>query len=105
MLSSSLSLIAFLVPSLHNQVNHAQHGGEDDYGDEDDENEEGEDSQASPMKYKIASVTAARSLLSPSKSGSSPVQSVSSPGKAGDKSKEDGSQGQIKTSEDARKEL
>jgi transcriptional activator SPT7 len=74
---------------------------EDDY-DDDDEDEE--DTQASPLKSKSAA--AASSLLSPSKSGSSPVQSVTSPGKHGDKSKElDGSQGQAKSTEDARKQL
>ncbi|KAK3941355.1 bromodomain-containing protein [Diplogelasinospora grovesii] len=78
---------------------------EDDYGDDDDEDEE-EDTQASAYKTKNANAAAAKSLLSPSKSGSSPVHSVASPGRHhADKSKEDGLQGQAKTSEDARKEL
>ncbi|KAI0389941.1 bromodomain-containing protein [Xylariaceae sp. FL0594] len=86
---------------------------EDDYGDDDDD----EDDQsvehrahagppsASPLKSKSAS--ASKGLLSPSKSGSSPVPSVNSPGKA----KEDlsqasqGSRPQASHSEVARKQL
>ncbi len=84
---------------------------EDDYGDDDDEdeddNEDDEDTQQSPLKSRSEHAAAAKSLLSPSKSGSSPVHSVSSPGKHPDKSKGDGSQSQAqpKTTEDARKEL
>lgn len=86
---------------------------EDDYGDDDDEEEEEEDggddetSQAVPSKSdNAANAAAAKTYLSPSKSGSSPVHSVSSPGKNADKSKEDIlAQGQEKSSEDARKEL
>jgi transcriptional activator SPT7 len=76
---------------------------EDDYGDDEDEDEDEDDSSAMAMKSKSAA--AASTLLSPSKSGSSPVQSVSSPGKL-DKAKDpDGSQGRAKTTDDARKEL
>ncbi|KAI0023364.1 hypothetical protein F4780DRAFT_729468 [Xylariomycetidae sp. FL0641] len=89
---------------------------EDDYGDddEDDDDEDGpQGAQASanlvsPFKTKSAS---SKGLLSPSKSGSSPVASVPSPDKMLDKSKEDASQGsqsqqpQSNNSEDARKQL
>ncbi|KAB5526402.1 hypothetical protein GE09DRAFT_1042771 [Coniochaeta sp. 2T2.1] len=90
---------------------------EDDYGDDDDEDEEEEeeqegrdadqqDTQDSPLKHKNAHAAAAKSLLSPSKSGSSPVHSVPSPGSRHvDKSKDATAPGQPKTSEDARKEL
>jgi transcriptional activator SPT7 len=84
---------------------------EDDYGDDDDEDESGNEAaarapQVSPsLQSKHAQAAAARTLLSPSKSGSSPVHSVPSPGKQGDRGREDGSQGQAKSSEDARKEL
>lgn len=80
---------------------------EDDYDDDDDEDDEDEDpadAQGSPLKSKGAGEN--RQLLSPSKSGSSPIQSVSSPGKHTARAKDDASsQGQVKTSEDARKEL
>jgi transcriptional activator SPT7 len=75
---------------------------EDDYGDDDDEEED--ESQESPLKAKGVPA-GPQQLLSPSKSGSSPVHSVSSPGKQAGKSKDDSAQGQAKTSEDARKEL
>ncbi|KAL2023710.1 hypothetical protein VTK56DRAFT_1424 [Thermocarpiscus australiensis] len=84
---------------------------EDDYGDDDDEEDEeqssGRGAQASQalLSKQAANAAAARTLLSPSKSGSSPVHSVPSPGKQGDKLREDGSQTQAKSSEDARKEL
>ncbi|KAF7541964.1 hypothetical protein G7Z17_g11856 [Cylindrodendrum hubeiense] len=77
---------------------------EDDYDDDDDEDEEDEPAQPA-AKSQTAAVAAASSLLSPSKSGSSPVHSVPSPGKQGDKPKEqDGSQGEdaIKKLEEAR---
>lgn len=76
---------------------------EDDYGDDDDEDEDEEqDGDASKPKTTVA----AGMLPSPSKSGSSPVRSVSSPGKLFDKTKQpNGSQEQAKTSEDARKQL
>lgn len=86
---------------------------EDDYGDDDDEDDEEEEDKdevegdgagnESPLKRK--SVQAAKSLLSPSKSGSSPVHSVPSPGRQGEKTKDETSDAQGKTSEDARKEL
>ena len=72
---------------------------EDNYDDEDDEEEEDE-AQASPLKNKSTNV-----LLSPSKSGSSPVSSDVSPTKQSDNNKEDASQEQPKSSEDARKQL
>ncbi|OLN94293.1 Transcriptional activator SPT7 [Colletotrichum chlorophyti] len=79
---------------------------EDDYGDDDDEDEE-DATTADPNKPNSGTAAAgAGSLLSPSKSGSSPVHSVSSPGKQLDKLKQaDGSQDLAKTSEDARKQL
>lgn len=88
---------------------------EDDYGDDDDDEDEeqdggardgdDEDTQDSPLKHKGDHATAAKSLLSPSKSGSSPVHSVSSPGRQLEKSRDLAAHGQPKTSEDARKEL
>jgi transcriptional activator SPT7 len=74
---------------------------EDDYGDDDEDDEE-EDTNTSPLKYK-----ASGPLLSPSKSGSSPVQSESSPIKqpSKDTEKEPASQNEPKTSEDIRKQL
>ena len=72
---------------------------EDNYDDDDDEDEEG-DGQVSPLKNKSANA-----LLSPSKSGSSPVSSDLSPTKANEQNKEDGSQEESKSSEDVRKQL
>jgi transcriptional activator SPT7 len=72
---------------------------EDNYDDDDDEEDEDE-TQASPLKNKSTNA-----LLSPSKSGSSPVSSDVSPTKQSDQNKEDGSQEQPKSSEDARKQL
>jgi transcriptional activator SPT7 len=72
---------------------------EDNY-DDDDEDDEEDDAQASPLKNK-----GTNTLLSPSKSGSSPVSSDVSPSKQSDQNKEDGSQEQPKSSEDARKQL
>lgn len=72
---------------------------EDNY-DDDDEDDEEDDAQASPLKNDRANA-----LLSPSKSGSSPVSSDVSPRKPTEKSKEDGSQEEPKSSEDARKQL
>lgn len=78
---------------------------EDDYDDDDDEDED-EEPAPPAVKSQAAAVAAASSLLSPSKSGSSPVHSVPSPGKQGDKSKDqDGSQGKDKSGEDAIKKL
>ena len=72
---------------------------EDNYDDDDDEDNE-DDAQVSPTKNKSAST-----LLSPSKSGSSPVSSDVSPTKPSEQNKEDGSQEEPKSSEDARKQL
>jgi transcriptional activator SPT7 len=72
---------------------------EDNYDDDDDE-EDVDETQASPLKNK-----GTNALLSPSKSGSSPVSSDVSPTKQSDQNKEDGSQEQPKSSEDARKQL
>jgi len=71
---------------------------EDNY-DDDDEDEE-EDIQPSPLKNKSANA-----LLSPSKSGSSPVSSDTSPTKPTEQNKEDSSKEEPKSSEDARKQL
>lgn len=82
---------------------------EDDYGDDDDEDEEDGPAPAPPVqKSQNASIVGA--LPSPSKSGSSPVQSLNSPSKSTSKSKsqEDSSAGKkpdddaIKTLDDAR---
>lgn len=95
---------------------------EDDYGDDDDDDDNDDDDDDNDgggggddedrslnivleRKGVNANAVAAKSLLSPSKSGSSPVHSVSSPGKHGDKAKGDPSQSQAKSSEDARKAL
>lgn len=79
---------------------------EDDYGDDDDDDEDDDDDDApQTLQSKHANDAAARTLLSPSKSGSSPVHSIPSPGKQADKSRDDGLQAQAKSSEDARKEL
>jgi transcriptional activator SPT7 len=72
---------------------------EDNYDDEDDEDDIDE-AQASPLKNKSTNV-----LLSPSKSGSSPLSSDVSPTKQSDQNKDDASQEQPKSSEDARKQL
>ncbi|KAL2151342.1 hypothetical protein VTH82DRAFT_6440 [Thermothelomyces myriococcoides] len=86
---------------------------EDDYGDDDDDEEEEEDEdepkESAPPKPetvqpKQANDNGAKTLLSPAKSGT-PVPSSPSPGKQGDKARQDGSQTQEKSSEDARKEL
>jgi transcriptional activator SPT7 len=72
---------------------------EDNYDDDDDEDEE-DDAQVSPLKNKSANA-----LLSPSKSGSSPVSSDVSPTKPNEQNKVDGLQEEPKSSEDARKQL
>jgi transcriptional activator SPT7 len=72
---------------------------EDNY-DDDDEDEDEDDVQESPLKNK-----GANALLSPSKSGSSPVSSDISPTKQADQSKDDAAQEQPKSSEDVRKQL
>jgi transcriptional activator SPT7 len=71
---------------------------EDNY-DDDEEDEEEDHAQPSPLKNKSTNT-----LLSPSKSGSSPVSSDTSPSKQTE-IKEEGSQEQPKSSEDARKQL
>lgn len=83
---------------------------EDDYGDDDDDEDEDDDhhdaSQSSDLhNSKHANAAAARTFPTPSKSGSSPVLSVSSPGKHADRSRDDGGRFHPKSSEDARKEL
>lgn len=80
---------------------------EDDYDDDDDEDED----NAPPAAPKTQASIVANPLLSPSKSGSSPIHSANSPAKPSDKSKpQDASQGKdgteegdIKNLEDARK--
>lgn len=72
---------------------------EDNY-DDDDEEDDDDDARASPLKNKSTNA-----LLSPSKSGSSPVSSDKSPSKQSDQIKEEGLQDQPKSSEDARKQL
>lgn len=72
---------------------------EDNYDDDDDEDDE-DDSQESPLKNKSGNV-----LLSPSKSGSSPVSSDLSPAKSGEQSKAGAALEEPKSSEDARKQL
>ncbi|KAL2268380.1 hypothetical protein VTJ83DRAFT_3226 [Remersonia thermophila] len=114
---------------------------EDDYGDDDDDDDDdggggggdadhdaqpkvsAGDGDALRAKHAADPDAAARTLLSPSKSGSSPVHSVPSPGRQLDKPRDDGPappsqsppqsqsqsqsqpQPQAKSSEDARKEL
>ncbi|PTB69219.1 hypothetical protein BBK36DRAFT_1111984 [Trichoderma citrinoviride] len=80
---------------------------EDDY-DDDDEDEEDEDASSAAHKPPAAAAAAAasNSLLSPSKSGSSPVQSVTSPSRIADKARsQDGSQTKGKPEDDAIKQL
>jgi len=72
---------------------------EDNY-DDDDEEEEEDDALPTPSKR-----TTTNALLSPSKSGSSPVSSNKSPPKQTEQAKEDGLQDAPKSSEDARKQL
>jgi transcriptional activator SPT7 len=71
---------------------------EDNY-DDDDEDDDDEDTPAIPHKHKSANA-----LLSPSKSGSSPVSSELTPTKS-EPDKDDASQKQPKSSEDVRKHL
>ncbi|KAK3486628.1 uncharacterized protein B0T23DRAFT_229800 [Neurospora hispaniola] len=91
---------------------------EDDYGDDDDDQDDDDQESHHPVATDTkpdtqltskhsANDAAARALLSPSKSGSSPVHSIPSPGRQADRqtAKEDGSQPQAKSSEDARREL
>lgn len=61
---------------------------EDDYDDDDEEDEDEAPAAPAPLKAQgSAASVAANSLLSPSKSGSSPVHSVNSPGKLAEKTK------------------
>lgn len=60
---------------------------EDDYDDDDDEEEEEEEDSAPVPAPKTQATIVANPLLSPSKSGSSPVHSVNSPTKLLDKTK------------------
>ncbi|SPO04470.1 related to transcription regulator SPT7 [Cephalotrichum gorgonifer] len=77
---------------------------EDDY--DDDEDEDGGPETESPSKAKGGDDTAVAALPTPSKSGSSPIHSATSPGGAGDKTNNEGSQqSHPKTIEDARKKL
>ncbi|KAF7560090.1 hypothetical protein G7046_g4060 [Stylonectria norvegica] len=80
---------------------------EDDYDDDDDEDDEDDEEESAPPVPAAQNTAGANSLLTPSKSGSSPVRSVTSPGKQIDKSKEqDGSQSsKDKSGEDAIKKL
>ncbi|KAF9873534.1 hypothetical protein CkaCkLH20_08993 [Colletotrichum karsti] len=81
---------------------------EDDYGDDDDEEDEDATSDDANKHKSGAAAAGAGSLLSPSKSGSSPVHSVSSPGKQLDRLKQADASSQdssTKASEDARKQL
>jgi transcriptional activator SPT7 len=71
---------------------------EDNYDDDEDEDED--DVQKSPNKNKSGNA-----LLSPSKSGSSPVSSDVSPTKQAEQNKDDPAQEEPKSSEDARKQL
>ncbi|TVY59604.1 Transcriptional activator spt7 [Lachnellula suecica] len=73
---------------------------EDNYDDDDDDEDDEEDVQVSPLKNKSANA-----LLSPSKSGSSPVSSDTSPTKSAEQNKEDPAKEDPKSSEDARKQL
>ncbi|POR35910.1 Transcriptional activator spt7 [Tolypocladium paradoxum] len=76
---------------------------EDDYDDDEDEDDD-EAEPAPPPATKPPN--AASSLLTPSKSGSSPIPSVNSPGKQIDKSKgQDGSQDKDKAGDDGIKKL
>jgi transcriptional activator SPT7 len=72
---------------------------EDNY-DDDEEEEEEDSAQASPVKNESANA-----LLSPSKSGSSPVTSDTSPTKPNGLIKIEGSQDEPNASEDIRKQL
>lgn len=78
---------------------------EDDYDDEDDNDEDDDETgDSAPSAHKPNA--AVGSLLSPSKSGSSPVHSVSSPGKQTDRRKgQDGSQGKLQIGDDGIEKL
>lgn len=75
---------------------------EDDYDDDDEEEEE----ESKPSQPPPSKPTTTNPLLSPSKSGSSPVHSVNSPSKLVEKAKEqDAAQSKEKSEQDAIKEL
>ncbi|PHH64458.1 hypothetical protein CDD81_4533 [Ophiocordyceps australis] len=78
-----------------------------DYDDDDGDDEEDTQTAAAPAKpTSNTAVAAAGSLLSPSKSGSSPVHSVNSPGRQIDKYKSvESSQGKDKAGDDSIKSL
>ncbi|RAL64693.1 hypothetical protein DID88_001725 [Monilinia fructigena] len=71
---------------------------EDNYDDDDDEDED--EQQDSPTKGR-----GANALLSPSKSGSSPIQSDLTPSRNAEQIRDDAAGEQPRTSEDARKKL
>lgn len=73
---------------------------EDNYDDEDEDDED-----EAPAASALAKHKSANALMSPSKSGSSPVSTNTSPIKRPEQGKEDGQQLEAKTSEDARKQL
>lgn len=73
---------------------------EDNYDDEDEEDEEDAPASTTVVKTKTANA-----LMSPSKSGSSPVSANTSPIKRVEQHKDDTVQSEAKTSEDARKQL
>ncbi|RFU79191.1 transcriptional activator spt7 [Trichoderma arundinaceum] len=78
---------------------------EDDYDDDDEEDDDEDDTSSAVPKAQDAAA-ASNSLLSPSKSGSSPVPSVTSPGRIADKARsQDGSQTKGKPGDDAIKQL
>ncbi|KAJ3554689.1 hypothetical protein NPX13_g10548 [Xylaria arbuscula] len=84
---------------------------EDDYGDDDEDDDDDasiEDaSRPGPISvspFKSKSTSASKGLLSPSKSGSSPVPSITSPGKLKEEASQV-SQPQTNNIEDARKQL
>lgn len=84
---------------------------EDDYGDDDDDDDDDESiedhSRAGPISVsplKSKSTSASKGLLSPSKSGSSPVPSITSPGKPRDELSQR-SNTQPNNIENARKQL
>ncbi|CZS97957.1 related to transcription regulator SPT7 [Rhynchosporium agropyri] len=73
---------------------------EDNYDDDEEEDEEDGGAQESPLKNRSGNA-----LLSPSKSGSSPVSSEVSPIKPAESDKEETAPAQPKSAEDARKHL
>lgn len=79
---------------------------EDDYDDDDEDDDEDDEDTSSAAPKPQGAAAASHSLLSPSKSGSSPVQSVTSPSRTADKARsQDGSQTKGKPEDDAIKQL